>query len=70
MYRKTENIDRRSREEWRRSIIEFDGQNKRLPEFEIEVPSLINKIYKNDLVMSVLMLLRENFVSLYRFLKK
>lgn len=70
MYRKTENIDRRSREEWRRSIIEFDEQNTRLPKYEIEVPSLINKIYKNDLVMSVLMFLRENFVSLYRFLKK
>ncbi|MDY3344596.1 glycosyltransferase [Riemerella anatipestifer] len=70
MYRKNENISRGERENWRKDIINFDKQSKRLEQFEIEVPTLVNKFYKNDVIMKFFMFFRENFMLLYRLTRR
>ena len=70
MYRKGEKISKEEIARWRDEIIHFDTQHERLRQFEMEVPSVVNKVYKSDVSMRLLMFFRENFRLLYRLIKK
>lgn len=65
MYRKHDAAAKKDKIDLRNKIIKFDKLHKRDRNFEIEVPKIINLIYKSDLLMNIAMKVKEKFIKLY-----
>ncbi|AZI66584.1 glycosyltransferase family 2 protein [Kaistella daneshvariae] len=69
MYRKHDRATLEERSQLRRSIIKFDRCNLRIKEYEIEVPAIVNTIYKSDTLMMLSMALRTSFSTIYQIIR-
>lgn len=69
MYRKNDHSKKEDKDLLRQRIAVFDKIYPRDNSFEIEVPKLINYIYKSDFVMNVIMKLKEKFEKFYIMLR-
>lgn len=70
MYRKGDFSQKEDRAQLRKKIINFEKKSKLNKAFDIEVPEIINLIYKYDFLMSLAMSARTKFSSVYNFFRK
>lgn len=69
MYRPGDSASAEQKKLLREKIILLDKNNIRLPEFDVEVPSLVNKIYKYGFLMNLMMLTRTKLAGIYNLIK-
>lgn len=70
MYRKGDFTKKEDRAQLRKKIINFEKKTKLNKAFDVEVPQIINLIYKYDFLMSLAMSVKTKFSSVYNFFRK
>ena len=69
MYRKNDGSTRDAKDLLRSKIVKFDQTHPRINSFDIEVPRVVNYIYKSDVLMNAIMKLKEKFEKIHIMLR-